>query len=989
MDTTQLSIILSAQDKASAIISGITGVLQNLGLISDDSAKKLNNLGDSSAGSADKLKLVGAIAAAAVATGIAAIGYESIKSAANFQSATSTLVTSAGVQQDQIGKVRNDILQLSTATGTGADQITQAWYKASSAGYSTAQSYQIVKAAAQGAKAENADLAQVTDAVTSAMRDYHEPAGDAADVTSKLVEAVASGKSTFADLTGSLHSVLPIASAMHVPLSNILGDLASITVHGESADQATQNMAEAMRTLQSPSQSAQQYLASIGISASNLSGDLGSQKGLSGTLQEISDAIMNHMGPSGKVLISSMNQSKAAAADLNTMISALPAGMQATAKAYENGTTSYADFMKQAKSTGGATSAMLQQFLAASKNAQGFNSLLKSGSPEALSYSQALQKATGNATTMSVALMLTGENSEYTNKAVRDVSAATAEAGNNVKGWAFIQGNMNQQLSEAKNAIHNTGIALGSAFLPPLTKVLGVITKILTPIAEWVEKNGKLAAIILTVAGGIAALTATILTVSLAFNKIKEAALIIHLIKDEQEGWTIATKLGAAAQAVFNAVMAANPILLIVLAIVAFIAILVLLIVKVKPVRDFFADLWRDLKQWFEDGINFIKSHWELLPIIFLGPLGIIVDLVIKHFTAIKNFITTVISDIWHIIADVLGVIEKIFEYTFLIILGITVEIFKAIWDAIRIPVEAIASVITTVFTAIYTFYKAIFTAIYNTIVTIVTTIYNFLVSIFTAIYNFLSGIWNKLLTFIDGIASAIYNVVASIFGKVLSVVISIFTAVWNFVVSIWNKVYQAVSSAIGDVLAIVGTIMGKILAVFADAGSWLLDAGKNIVEGLVKGIAGAAGDAAKAAENVAKGAINAAKSFLGIHSPSTVFAEVGDFSMQGLQQGITANKQNVVAATQDVAAATVTGAKSAIVTAQAQQNASGGIPNTGTGATASQTGSTTINLTVKIGLYAGTTTEQNQVATVIWQALNRIANSHNLSFPQIGILPN
>jgi hypothetical protein len=47
MDTTQLSIILSAQDKASAIISGITGVLQNLGLISDDSAKKLNNLGDS------------------------------------------------------------------------------------------------------------------------------------------------------------------------------------------------------------------------------------------------------------------------------------------------------------------------------------------------------------------------------------------------------------------------------------------------------------------------------------------------------------------------------------------------------------------------------------------------------------------------------------------------------------------------------------------------------------------------------------------------------------------------------------------------------------------------------------------------------------------------------------------------------------------------------------------------------------------------------
>src|SRR5437763_6285870 len=115
------------------------------------------------------------------------------------------------------------------------------------------------------------------------MQDYHLKASDAADVTSKLVAATASGKMTFEELAGSLSAVLPIASANHVSLNDILGDLASMTVHGMSAEQASQNLADTIRHLAAPTAQSTKELAALGISATDVSTNLG-QKGLSGTL---------------------------------------------------------------------------------------------------------------------------------------------------------------------------------------------------------------------------------------------------------------------------------------------------------------------------------------------------------------------------------------------------------------------------------------------------------------------------------------------------------------------------------------------------------------------------------------------------------------------------------------------------------------------------------------------------------------------------------
>ncbi len=124
------------------------------------------------------------------------------------------------------------------------------------------------------------------------------------------------------------------------------------------------------------------------------------------------------------------------------------------------------------------------------------------------------------------------------------------------------------------------------------------------------------------------------------------------------KSWAIWSKIAAAAtrvwtgiQIAFDAVMDANPIALIVIAVVALGAALAILIIKVKPVREFFLRLWSDLKHWFSDGINFIKSHWKLLPAIFLGPLGIVVTIVLTHFRQIENLARNLVSGVQSVLS--------------------------------------------------------------------------------------------------------------------------------------------------------------------------------------------------------------------------------------------------------------------------------------------------------------------------------------------------
>ncbi len=107
-----------------------------------------------------------------------------------------------------------------------------------------------------------------------------------------------------------------------------------------------------------------------------------------------------------------------------------------------------------------------------------------------------------------------------------------------------------------------------------------------------------------------------------------------------------------------------------------------------------------------------------------------------------------------------------------------------------------------------------------------------------------------------------------------------------------------ALASLVAPFVLIAGVIYGVIAAVSALYDSWgsitkflgsisLADIGKGMLDGLVQGILGGGPAVLNALGGIVHSAVASVKGALGIHSPSTVFAEIGDNTGQGFVQGV------------------------------------------------------------------------------------------------------
>ena len=97
----------------------------------------------------------------------------------------------------------------------------------------------------------------------------------------------------------------------------------------------------------------------------------------------------------------------------------------------------------------------------------------------------------------------------------------------------------------------------------------------------------------------------------------------------------------------------------------------------------------------------------------------------------------------------------------------------------------------------------------------------------------------------------------------------------------------KGITDAISSVTETAKKILSAIKSTFDNFS--LFDIGKNLIQGLIDGVNNMIETAKNAVANVGNAVIDKVKNVLGIHSPSTVFAEIGGYIDQGLANGITA----------------------------------------------------------------------------------------------------
>lgn len=607
----------------------------------------------------DQVKTLGVMIGVTLAGQMAVDG---VKSAGDYQTALTKLVTSAGEAQANIKLVGDGMLQMAGQVGVSAQDLANGMYTVESAGYHGADALTVLKAAAQGAATEGAQLGTVTNAVTDILNDYHLKAIDAATVTSQMITAVGEGKTSFQDLSGAMSTVSPVAASAGINIQDLLGVLAEMTAHGVSADEAAQQLANTIRSFESPSSTMSAELGQIGLNATTLSQQLG-QKGVAGTLQEVEQAILQHMGPAGSVLLSSFNVSTQAAQKAQEAFGGLGSGAQKVAQEFMSGQISggFTAWAKALKGLDGPQANLLNQWKTLYDQSRGFSNQLKSGGGDVQTFDQALQKATGTSSALQTALLTTGENALSTNADIKNIAGATTEAGNNVKGWGDVQKNFNQQLNDFKASAGSLGITLGTALLPMIQSVMGWVSNFMKTLSEH-STAASIAAV--AIGGLVAAFVGLFIIVQIA-GTIKA---FVALLRE----YEIASKLSAAAQWLWNTALSANPIVLIGIALVALVAAVIYAYTHFQWFRDLVQGAWKgiqDAAQWAWNNV--------LKPIF---------DGIVTAAKAVGDFFVTIwhgLEVAWHAVADAAS-----WAWT---------NVLKPTFDAISLGARILVAVILTI----------------------------------------------------------------------------------------------------------------------------------------------------------------------------------------------------------------------------------------------------------------------------------------------------
>lgn len=273
-------------------------------------------------------------------------------------------------------------------------------------------------------------------------------------------------------------------------------------------------------------------------------------------------------------------------------------------------------------------------------------------------------------------------------------------------------------------------------------------------------------------------------------------------------------------------------------------------------------------------------EKWEILKnkgLNALEPLASgVFDLVGNALGGLLDWINTAdfsgLTGIFDTIAPVLSDFAGLFGD----LVGKILPVVSAIQDALTPVVEALVPVFQTAF---------------DTIGGVITAALDIISGVFEVIQGLFTGDWE-----------AVWEGAQKIVGGAIDGIVSLFTGFWDLLTGIfragvdlisgiwgaaWDWITIAVSNAADGVISFVSDLPGNIVKALGNLGSLLLDAGAAIIQGLIDGITGAIGGAISAVIDGISGLVDSVLGFLGIHSPSRVFRDIGINTGKGLVLGI------------------------------------------------------------------------------------------------------
>ncbi|MBC6767329.1 tape measure protein [Corynebacterium amycolatum] len=360
--------------------------------------------------------------------------------------------------------------------------------------------------------------------------------------------------------------------------------------------------------------------------------------------------------------------------------------------------------------------------------------------------------------------------------------------------------------------------------------------------------------------------------------------------------------------------IAANPIGLLVTAIAAVVAGLVYFFTQTETGKrlwasfmEFMGQVWENIKTWAQAAWDWIVQVWNGIPEWFSEKWNSVTGIVSQAWEGIK----TAISNAWNAITEWFAAAWEAYKAQVQANWEFVKSIFSAAWEGIKNIVILAWNGIQTFFTTAWTIFTSlvqtvwngivlVFQTVWNVIKTVVTTVWNGIAAFFSAAWatftSIVTTVWNTILTIIQGVWDGIKNGVTTIWNAISSFISGAWSAFTGFVSSTWENiknlisnaweaikattqaVWEAIKTAIANaVQAMVSKLQEfassvkakideawnhvkqfpqNIRNAFSNAGSWLVNAGKAIIQGLINGIKSMAGTVGNAIRSILPGAV-------------------------------------------------------------------------------------------------------------------------------------
>lgn len=453
-------------------------------------------------------------------------------------------------------------------------------------------------------------------------------------------------------------------------------------------------------------------------------------------------------------------------------------------------------------------------------------------------------------------LILLGDSAETFNGTLAEMQNSTGAT-----DTAFEKLKTNSYtIQVAINQLKNTAIELGNAIMSVLAPLLMSLAETISKLTAWFSGLSDGTKRFIVIIGMVVAAVGPVLII---VGKIMSAVGTIMTVVPKLAGVINTVKTAFVA---LNTTMLANPIFLIIAAITALVAAFIYLWNTNEEFRQFWIDLWENIKE-------VAIAVWTAIKEFFVSAWEAISNAAQTIWNGIKNFFSAIWEGIKTIFTTVLNVISTIVSTYFNIYKTIITTIFNAIKTVITTVLNAIKTVITTVWNTI----KTVFTTVLNTIKSVVSGAFS---SMWNGIKNTVSGIVNTIKTGFNNAVSFIKNLASSAFQWGADII----QGIVNGIKSCIGKVKDAVTN-------VAETIRSFLHFSVPDEGpltdyeSWMPD----FMSGLAKGIEQSKAMVSKAVEGVASDmVISPQMALAGYGADMNLKAPTATESISGITSAIT-----------------------------------------------------------------------------------------------------